>query len=92
MLCSCTVDGDTGDTSNVVGKESNHPDAHETFVQVERLQKPLCGQSRPHFFRGVATVSCAGMHCNDHVLVTCLSSLRLSFVWVSSACSLQHTT
>jgi hypothetical protein len=40
----------------VVGRESNHPDAHETFVQVERLQRPLCGGSRPHFFRGVATV------------------------------------
>ncbi len=24
--------------------------------QVERLQRPLCGGSRPHFFRGVATV------------------------------------
>lgn len=24
--------------------------------QAEHLQKPLCGQSRPHFFRGVATV------------------------------------
>ena len=24
--------------------------------QVERLQLPLCGKSRPHFFRGVATV------------------------------------
>lgn len=24
--------------------------------QVERLQKPLCGISRPHFFRGVATI------------------------------------
>lgn len=25
-------------------------------LQVERLQKPLCGVSRPHFFRGVATI------------------------------------
>lgn len=29
---------------------------HETWVQVERLQLVLEGQSRPHFFRGVATV------------------------------------
>lgn len=42
--------------NNVVGRESAHPDAHETFIQVERLQAPLCGGSRPHFFRGVATV------------------------------------
>ncbi|KAG6551345.1 hypothetical protein Mapa_007131 [Marchantia paleacea] len=29
---------------------------HETWVRVERLEKPLCGQSRPIFFRGVATI------------------------------------
>jgi len=29
---------------------------NQTFVQVEKLQKPLCGVSRPIFFRGVATV------------------------------------
>lgn len=29
---------------------------HETWVRVERLEVPLCGQSRPGFFRGVATV------------------------------------
>ncbi|MEW5302415.1 MAG: hypothetical protein WDW36_005205 [Sanguina aurantia] len=44
------------ETSNVVGRECQHPDAHETFVQVERLQTPLCAKSRPHFFRGVATI------------------------------------
>ncbi|KAI8475061.1 MAG: hypothetical protein J3K34DRAFT_405940 [Monoraphidium minutum] len=48
--------GAGGEGSNVVGRESGHPDAHETFVQVERLQLPLCGGSRPHFFRGVATI------------------------------------
>eukprot|EP00897_Mesotaenium_endlicherianum_P010913 jgi/Mesen1/9850/ME000070S09134 len=32
------------------------PTGHETWVQVERLQRPLCGRSRPAFFRGVATV------------------------------------
>ena len=29
---------------------------HETWVRVERLEQPLCGKSRPIFFRGVATV------------------------------------
>jgi pantoate--beta-alanine ligase len=29
---------------------------HETWVRVERLEKGLCGSSRPVFFRGVATV------------------------------------
>src|SRR5262249_12685707 len=28
----------------------------QTYVEVERLQKPLCGISRPTHFRGVATV------------------------------------
>eukprot|EP00740_Mantoniella_antarctica_P010021 CAMPEP_0181374612 /NCGR_PEP_ID=MMETSP1106-20121128/16129_1 /TAXON_ID=81844 /ORGANISM="Mantoniella antarctica, Strain SL-175" /LENGTH=357 /DNA_ID=CAMNT_0023492637 /DNA_START=1 /DNA_END=1074 /DNA_ORIENTATION=- len=29
---------------------------HETYVTVESLQVGLCGVTRPHFFRGVATV------------------------------------
>lgn len=29
---------------------------HETWVRVERLEKDLCGKSRPVFFRGVATI------------------------------------
>jgi len=29
---------------------------HQSWVTVSRLQTPLCGVSRPHFFRGVATV------------------------------------
>lgn len=45
-----------GDTSNVVGAGEHIAGAHETFIQVEQLQKGLCGVSRPHFFRGVATV------------------------------------
>lgn len=30
--------------------------AHETWVRVERLEKGMCGRSRPVFFRGVATI------------------------------------
>ncbi|KAG9449154.1 hypothetical protein H6P81_009119 [Aristolochia fimbriata] len=30
--------------------------AHETWIRTERLEKVLCGKSRPVFFRGVATV------------------------------------
>ena len=37
-------------------KSTAGKEAYQTFVQVEELQQPLCGQSRPHFFRGVATV------------------------------------
>ncbi|XP_022156035.1 pantoate--beta-alanine ligase [Momordica charantia] len=29
---------------------------HETWVRVERLEKGMCGRSRPVFFRGVATI------------------------------------
>lgn len=29
---------------------------HETWVRVERLEKGMCGKSRPVFFRGVASV------------------------------------
>uniref|UniRef100_A0A1D1XZZ9 Pantoate--beta-alanine ligase n=1 Tax=Anthurium amnicola TaxID=1678845 RepID=A0A1D1XZZ9_9ARAE len=29
---------------------------HDTWIRVERLEKGLCGKSRPVFFRGVATV------------------------------------
>jgi len=33
-----------------------YPDGYETYVEVEELQKPLCGQYRPGHFKGVATV------------------------------------
>lgn len=44
------------DASNVVGAGEHMAGAHETFIEVQQLQKGLCGASRPHFFRGVATV------------------------------------
>jgi pantoate--beta-alanine ligase len=33
-----------------------YPDGYSTFVNEEKLSLPLCGQSRPMFFRGVCTV------------------------------------
>lgn len=33
-----------------------YPKNYATYVEVERLQDDLCGITRPHFFRGVATV------------------------------------
>lgn len=38
------------------GEDANGDDAHDTFVTVEHLSRGLCSLSRPHFFRGVATV------------------------------------
>ena len=46
-----------GASARVTGASELQPGDHETFVQTELLQKPLCGESRPHFFKGVATVS-----------------------------------
>ena len=31
-------------------------EAHNTWIDVQDLSTPMCGVSRPHFFRGVATV------------------------------------
>ncbi|XP_043715280.1 pantoate--beta-alanine ligase [Telopea speciosissima] len=36
--------------------ERQSGNAHETWIRVERLERGLCGKSRPVFFRGVATV------------------------------------
>lgn len=33
-----------------------YPPGYATYVELERITKPLCGKSRPTFFRGVATV------------------------------------
>ena len=55
--------GGGGDAANVVGAAvpegadgASEEDSHDTFVVVERLSRGLCSLSRPHFFRGVATV------------------------------------
>ncbi len=36
--------------------EEMYPEGFQTFVEVERLTKPLCGARRPGHFRGVTTV------------------------------------
>ncbi len=41
--------------AHVVGLRAAAAGAHETWVDVTRLQAGLCGASRAHFFRGVAT-------------------------------------
>eukprot|EP01025_Chloroclados_australasicus_P059492 TRINITY_DN7522_c0_g1_i3.p1 TRINITY_DN7522_c0_g1~~TRINITY_DN7522_c0_g1_i3.p1 ORF type:complete len:347 (-),score=33.01 TRINITY_DN7522_c0_g1_i3:151-1068(-) len=46
----------TDDSLNVVGANESQEGTHQTFVQTENLEKGLCGISRPHFFRGVATI------------------------------------
>lgn len=50
------------DTSMVVGanEAAGAPsDAHSTWVTVDSLSAGLCADTRPHFFRGVATVCAA---------------------------------
>ncbi len=36
--------------------EVMYPEDYSTYVIVEKVSEGLCGRSRPHFFRGVATV------------------------------------
>jgi len=40
----------------IPGPEEIYPPGFQTYVQVEELEKPLCGPFRPGHFRGVATV------------------------------------
>ena len=83
---------ESGESGNVVGAGEHVAGAHETFIQVEQLQKGMCGISRPHFFRGVATVSarssclhllyCTGFACHQQSLegrcVVCWAGFLLS--------------
>jgi pantoate--beta-alanine ligase len=36
--------------------EAMYPAAYQTYIEVEEVSKPMCGESRPGHFRGVATV------------------------------------
>lgn len=56
--CEKTICGDGGkvEKKEVVSCLEESGLGHETWVRVERLEKVLCGKSRPVFFRGVATV------------------------------------
>lgn len=50
-------DGDGGEKGDgVVSCVEKSGFGHESWVRVERLEKGLCGMSRPIFFRGVATI------------------------------------
>ncbi|EPS72417.1 hypothetical protein M569_02339, partial [Genlisea aurea] len=44
------------DRNKVVSCVENGESGHETWIRVEKLEKGLCGSTRPVFFRGVATV------------------------------------
>uniref|UniRef100_A0A0D3FRF9 Pantoate--beta-alanine ligase n=3 Tax=Oryza TaxID=4527 RepID=A0A0D3FRF9_9ORYZ len=46
----------TGGAISCLEEEEAAGDGHETWVRVERLEKGMCGASRPVFFRGVATI------------------------------------
>ena len=80
---------ESGESGNVVGAGEHVAGAHETFIQVEQLQKGMCGISRPHFFRGVATVSarssclhllyCTGFACHQQSLEGRCVALGLAF-------------
>lgn len=49
--------GSAANAAMVVGaSDAVDPEAHETWVTVERLSQGLCAKTRPHFFRGVCTV------------------------------------
>lgn len=43
--------------------EEMYPDGFQTYVTVEDVSQNLCGISRPHFFKGVATVCAKLFNC-----------------------------
>jgi pantoate--beta-alanine ligase len=45
------------------GAEEVYPEGYQTYVTVEDVTKNLCGMSRPHHFRGVATVCAKLFNC-----------------------------
>jgi pantoate--beta-alanine ligase len=45
------------------GAEEVYPEGYQTYVTVEEVTKNLCGISRPHHFRGVATVCAKLFNC-----------------------------
>ncbi|CAM6118173.1 unnamed protein product [Calypogeia fissa] len=49
------ANGKKEESVSLVGEDESCT-GHETWIRVERLEKHLCGKSRPVFFRGVATV------------------------------------
>lgn len=44
------------DVAFVPPRREMYPDGYQTFVDVREITQPLCGKSRPAFFRGVTTV------------------------------------
>ncbi|MDR3567796.1 MAG: pantoate--beta-alanine ligase [Syntrophobacteraceae bacterium] len=65
------LSGKTGtDAAFVPAAAEMYPDGFQTFVEVTRVTKNLCGASRPIFFRGVATVVSKLFHAvKPHVAV-----------------------
>ncbi|GFP83017.1 pantoate--beta-alanine ligase [Phtheirospermum japonicum] len=51
-----SVKNDEQGDGKTVSCVENSGMGHETWVRVEKLDKGLCGKSRPVFFRGVATI------------------------------------
>ena len=43
-------------------KQEIYHENFQTMLHIEKLSTPLCGQSRPHFFKGVALIVCKLFH------------------------------
>lgn len=59
MNSNSRIEGDgasANDQGGAVSCVEESGNGHETWVRVEKLEKGLCGKSRPVFFRGVATI------------------------------------